>query len=207
MKSKKFVLFLVILCLFVLLASGMIGYQSFKTGFSAKADPHPLEIFVARQVRRLAIPLEQRNKANPVPVTTEILTDARAHFADHCATCHANDGSGKTSIGQNVYPKAPDLRLSDTQSMSDGEIFFIIHNGIRFTGMPAFGEGKPEEDLDSWKLVRFIRLLPTLTAAELKEMKGFNPKTKHQLEEEAMKTRFLQGDDSAASEMSHGHHH
>lgn len=207
MKSKKVVLFLVILCLFVLLASGMIGYQSFKTGFSAKADPHPLEIFVARQVRHLAIPLEQRNKVNPVPVTTEVLTDARAHFADHCATCHANDGSGKTSIGQNVYPKAPDLRLSDTQSMSDGEIFFIIHNGIRFTGMPAFGEGKPEEDLDSWKLVRFIRHLPTLTAAELEEMKGFNPKTKHQLEDEAMKTRFLQGDDSAASEMSHGHHH
>lgn len=91
--------------------------------------------------------------------------------------------------------------------MSDGEIFFVIHNGIRFTDMPAFGEGKPEEILDSWKLVRFIRHLPNLTAAELEEMKWLNPKTKHQMEEKAMRERFLQGDDSAASEMSHGHHH
>jgi mono/diheme cytochrome c family protein len=183
------------------------GYQSFATGFSAKAEPHVLEIMLARKLRHLAIPLEQRNKANPVAMTPEILADARAHFADHCATCHANDGSGQTAIGKNVYPKAPDLRLSDTQAMSDGEIFFVIHNGIRFTGMPAFGEGKPEEDLDSWKLAHFIRHLPNLTAAEIEEMKTLNPKTKHQLEEEAMRVRFLQGDDSAASEMAHGHHH
>jgi mono/diheme cytochrome c family protein len=197
----------VVVLAFMLLASGMVCYQSYKSGFSAKADPHPLEVFVARQVRHLAIPFEQRNKANPVPVAPEILADARAHFADHCANCHANDGSGKTTIGQNVFPKAPDLRLRETQSMTDGGIFFVIHNGIRFTGMPAFGEGNPEEDLESWKLVHFIRHLPDLTTAELEEMKGLNPKTKRQLEEEAIRARFLQGDDSAASEMSHGHRH
>jgi mono/diheme cytochrome c family protein len=183
------------------------GHQSFATGFSAKAEPHVLEVTLARKLRHLAIPLQQRNQANPVAMTPEILADARAHFADHCATCHANDGSGKTPIGKNVYPKAPDLRLRDTQSMSDGEIFFVIHNGIRFTGMPAFGEGNPDEDFDSWKLVHFIRLLPNLTTGELEEMKELNPKTKHQLEEEAMRARFLQGDDAAASEMAHGHHH
>jgi mono/diheme cytochrome c family protein len=186
---------------------GTFGYQSFRTGFSAKAEPQALEVLIARKLRHLAIPLEQCEKANPVSASPEVLGEARAQFADHCATCHANDGSGKTPIGQNVYPKAPDLRLQDTQSMTDGEIFFVIHNGIRFTGMPAFGEGKPEEDLGSWKLVHFIRHLPNLTPAELEEMKGLNPKTKHQLEEEAMRARFLQGDDSAASEMSHGHHH
>lgn len=186
---------------------GLFGYQSFRTGFSAKAEPHVLEVFMARQLRHLAIPLAQRQKVNPVSDSSDVQGEARAHFADHCATCHANNGSGRTPIGQNVYPKAPDLRLTETQSMSDGEIFFVIHNGIRFTGMPAFGAGEPDDDLDSWKLVHFIRHLPNLTAVELEEMKTLNPKSKHQLDEEAMRARFLEGDDTAASNMAQGHQH
>jgi mono/diheme cytochrome c family protein len=169
----------------------------FKTGFSAKAEPHALEVIAARQLRRLAIPIEQRDKPNPVPLTPDVLTEGLAHFADHCATCHANDGSGNTPIGKNVYPKAPDLRLADTQSLSDGELFFIIHNGIRFTGMPAWGSSDPEKDLDSWKLVHFIRHLQKLTAEELDEMKTLNPKTKKELEEEAAFERFLKGEEAA----------
>jgi mono/diheme cytochrome c family protein len=188
-------------------AIGLFGYQSFSTGFSAKTDPHMLEVLMARKLRYLAVPLAQREKVNPVSDGSDVQREARAHFADHCATCHSNTGSGQTPIGKNVYPKAPDLRLPATQSMSDGEIFFVIHNGIRFTGMPAFGIGEPDEDLDSWKLVHFIRHLPNLTAAELEEMKALNPKSKHQLDEEAMRARFLEGDDTAASDMIHGHQH
>lgn len=206
MMRSKLLLPLIIVIVFVAASFGWFGYQSFQTGFSAKAEPHALEVVMARKLRYLAIPIAQRNKPNPVPLSPEILADARAHFADHCATCHGNDGSGQTQIGKNVYPKTPDLRLKDTQSMSDGEIFFIIHNGIRFTGMPAFGSGKPEEDTDSWKLVHLIRHLPDLTQAELAEMKELNPKTKRELEEAAVIERFLQGDDSAASQLSHEHH-
>jgi hypothetical protein len=69
------------------------------------------------------------------------LREARAHFADHCAICHANNGNGQTPIGRNVYPKAPDLRASDTQTMSDGELFYVIRNGIRFTA-GGLGNGR-----------------------------------------------------------------
>ena len=169
------------------------GYQTFKTGFSAKAEPHALEIWGARRLRYLAVPIEQRNKANPLPLSPALLTEARAHFADHCAVCHANDGSGQTPIGKNVYPKAPDLRQSDTQGMSDGELFFVIHNGIRFTGMPAWGSGDPDKDLDSWKLVHFIRHLPRITTEELDEMKTLNPKTKKERDQEAAFDQFLEG--------------
>ena len=186
---------------------GWFGYQSFTTGFSAKAEPNALEVLMARQVRYLAIPLEQRNKPNPVSVTPEVLQDGLAHFADHCATCHANDGSGQTPIGKNVYPKAPDLRESPTQTMSDGELFWVIHNGIRFTAMPGWGEGDPEQDLDSWKLVHFIRHLPALTPQELETMKSLNPKSQHAADEEAAFDKFLQGDDSAAATAGSGHHH
>ncbi|TAJ09693.1 MAG: c-type cytochrome [Nitrospirae bacterium] len=177
----------------------------FSTGFSAKEEPGTLEILMARQARHLAIPLSQRNEPNPIPASPAILKEARQHFADHCATCHANDGSGNTPIGKNVYPKAPDLRLADTQSLSDGELFFVIHNGIRFTGMPAWGKGKPEEDQDSWKLVHFLRRLPTITAEELEEMKRYNPKTEREREEEAAFERFLGGEDVAPPAPAHHH--
>jgi mono/diheme cytochrome c family protein len=186
---------------------GWVGYRLFTTGFSAKTEPHALEVIIARQIRHLAIPIEQRNAANPVPLNAEVLKEGRAHFADHCAICHANDGSGQTPIGKNVYPKAPDMRLGDTQSLSDGELFWVIHNGIRFTAMPAWGSGDPEKDLDSWKLVHFIRHLPHLTQEELDEMKALNPKTEiERLEEEAF-DQFLQGDDAAGAKASKGHHH
>jgi mono/diheme cytochrome c family protein len=209
MRTKLIVFIIVVgvLCLGTLGAFGWMGYQLFTTGFSAKPEPHPLEVVVARQVRHLAIPLEQRNAQNPIPLNPDVMKESLAHFADHCATCHANDGSGQTPIGKNVYPKAPDLRLADTQSMSDGEIFWVIHNGIRFTAMPAWGEGDAAEDKASWKLVHFIRHLPKLTPEELERMKALNPKTKHDLDEEAAFDQFLQGNDGAAARTKAGHHH
>lgn len=186
---------------------GWLGYRLFTTGFSAKTEPHAIEVFMARQIRHLAIPIEHRNRPNPVSLSPDLLQEGLAHFADHCAVCHGNDGSGRTPIGKNVYPKAPDLRVADTQSMSDGELFWVIHNGIRFTAMPAWGEGELDKDLDSWKLVHFIRHLPQLTQEELDQMKALNPKTKKDLEEEAAFDRFLQGDDAAAARTDSGHHH
>ncbi|HEY6640140.1 MAG TPA: c-type cytochrome [Nitrospiraceae bacterium] len=206
-KLIVFIIILGVLCLGTLGAFGWMGYQLFTTGFSAKPEPHPLEIVVARRIRHLAIPLEQRNAQNPIPLNPDVMKESLAHFADHCATCHANDGSGQTPIGKNVYPKVPDLRLADTQSMSDGEIFWIIHNGIRFTAMPAWGNSDPAEDKASWKLVHFIRHLPKLTPEELERMKALNPKTRHDLEEEAAFDQFLQGDDGAAARTKAGHHH
>ena len=177
----KLIVFIIVLALGTIGAVGWLGYQLFSTGFSAKTEPHALEVLVARQIRHLAIPLKQRNAPNPIPLNPDVIKESLAHFADHCATCHANDGSGETPIGKHVYPKAPDLRLADTQSMSDGEMFWVIHNGIRFTAMPAWGEGDPAEDQDSWKLVHFIRHLPQVTSEELELMKALNPKTKKDL--------------------------
>jgi hypothetical protein len=99
-----------------------------------------------------------------------------AHFADHCASCHANDGGGATELGRNMFPRAPDMRLPDTQNLTDGEIYWVIANGIRLTGMPAWGPGGPD-DADTWKLVHFIRRLKDLTAADPKAMKALNPRS------------------------------
>lgn len=203
---KAGLVFVVAMMASALGAVGWIGYETFLVGFSAKGNPRTWEVSVIRRLRRASIPREQREQLNPVPISAETLAQARGHFADHCASCHANDGSGKTSIGQNLYPKTPDMRLKETQSLSDGELAFMIHNGIRMTGMPAWGTGTLRDDLDSWALVHFIRHLPDLTSDELEEMKALNQKTKHEREEEASFDRFLQGSDSTDSPPSEHHH-
>ena len=184
----------------VLVVAGAAVWFLLGRGFSAREEPTSVEAWVARRVRRLATPRSARDAQNPVPATPENLGEARAHFADHCAACHGNDGSGETEIGQGLYPKPPDMRQAETQSLSDGELFYIIHNGIRLTGMPAWGTGAAAEDEDSWKLVHFIRRLPNITPQELEEMERMNPISRSELEIE----RFLQGEDSQPAE---GHPH
>jgi len=161
-------------------------------GVSSRAKPTALETMMAREVRHMAIPASARGMQNPVAETQENLRDASLHFADHCAICHANDGSGDTLIGRNLYPKPPDLRQEDTQKLADGELFWIIENGVRFTGMPAFGGAHGSEE-DSWKLVRFLRHLPRLTEEERVEMERYNPKGPEDLEEEQEENDFLRG--------------
>jgi mono/diheme cytochrome c family protein len=161
-------------------------------GVSSRAKPTAMEVMLARQVRHMAIPASARKLPNTVADTPENLRDARLHFADHCAICHANDGSCDTPLGRNLYPKPPDLRREQTQKLADGEIFWIIENGVRFTGMPAFG-GAPGSEDESWKLVRFIRHLPQLTAEERMEMERYNPKSPADREEEQEENEFLRG--------------
>ena len=175
-------------------------------GFSARATPTVVERWIARQARSLALPADARSRTNPVADTPEALADARAHWADHCAGCHSNNGSGEAEMGKRMYPPAPDMRKANTQNLTDGELFYIIQNGIRLTGMPSWGSGTTHDEQDSWKLVRFIRHLPKLTAEEEREMETLNPKSPEELEEEDEERRFLNGDQTD-EHAQHEHHH
>lgn len=188
---------------FILLALALVGIVVAITasvlhgGLSAKATPTSLEAFVARNARHLAIPRNARLTQNPVLDSPEGQREARLHFADHCAICHGNDGSGDTPIGNGLYPKPPDLRKPATQELSDGELFWIIENGVRFTGMPAFSNnadhlnGNHGSGQDSWKLVHFIRHLSHLTVVERLEMERYNPKGPEDRAEEQEEDQFL----------------
>ena len=178
---------------FVLMAAVAAGVFLFNAnGFSTREQPSNVERWAARRALAMAAPAGAREQANPVPNTPEVLAEARAHWADHCAACHSNDGSGDTEMGKHMYPPAPDMRHAGTQRMTDGELFYIIKNGVRLTAMPAWG-GSDHDDEDSWKLVHFIRHLPQLTSQELEEMKKLNPKSPDELKEEQEEEEFLNG--------------
>jgi hypothetical protein len=84
-------------------------------GFSAAAEPSSVEKIVARAVRNLAIPGRARKATNPWKANPALLKEAREEFTDRFAVCHGIDGSGQTTVGRNLYPKAPDLRSPQTQ--------------------------------------------------------------------------------------------
>ena len=193
--------------LFILVIVAVIaaGISFFRGGVSSRGTPSAMESMAAREIRHMAIPADARRLQNPVVRSPEVIHDAMMHFADHCAICHDNDGSGETMLGDGLYPKPPDLRKDQTQKLSDGEIFWIIENGVRFTGMPAFG-GQQGSQEDSWKLVHFIRQLPQLTEEEGMEMERNNPKGPEDREEEEQEQEFLKGG-AVQQKPGSGHHH
>ena len=203
---KRGTKFLIALVLVAVVLAAILSLTH--NGLSARAQPSALEAAIAAVMRKLAMPSSARDAKNPVTSTPEVQREARLHFADHCAICHGNDGSGETTMGRGMYPKPPDLCASQTQERTDGEIFWIIENGVRLTGMPAFGgSGQHGNSEDSWKLVHFIRHLPALTTEERIEMEKYNPKGPEDLQEEQEERDFLSGaPDKPSAKPEHRHH-
>jgi mono/diheme cytochrome c family protein len=173
---------------------GIFSMRLIQYGLSARDQPSFVEAAIARKLRYWAIPARAKGLKDPMPANSGMLEQGRNHWADHCATCHANNGSGETEIGRSLYPKAPDMRQPETQSLTDGELYYIIRNGVRMTGMPGWGDPKDGDfDHETWMLVLFIRHLPNLSTDEQKAMERFNPKSAAEREEEEQEEDFLNG--------------
>jgi mono/diheme cytochrome c family protein len=189
----------------LLAAVGLVWIGS--RGISARAQPGRVETAIARTMRRLAIPRSDRNMTNPIAKSPDIIAEGMGHYADHCAACHANDGSGETEIGLGLYPKPPDMRLDATQSLTDGELFYIIENGVRLTGMPAWSTGTDEGRTATWHLVHFIRELPRLTPEQIEAMKALNPRSPAEVRQELEEEKFLQGGSEPPEPRPPAHEH
>lgn len=89
------------------------------------------------------------------------------HFADTCARCHGAPGVERDEAGQGLYPEGPSLHET-AEHWSDRELFWIAKNGMKFTGMPAFGLTHSDEDI--WSMVAFMRLVSELSPEDYAAM-------------------------------------
>ena len=135
-------------------------------GFRATNQPSKLELTIAHTARNYSIPNAARDEDNPLYASPQNLQDGREAFRAKCQICHDHDGSGQTHVGQALYPRVPDLRGPRTQNLTDGEIHYIIENGVALTGMPAWSNPHQAQNDDSWKLVLYIRSLRPLRPPE-----------------------------------------
>ncbi|HSP94205.1 MAG TPA: cytochrome c [Thermoanaerobaculia bacterium] len=145
------------LCAGIVLTAGLVD-------FSASKPPGRLEEKLATFALNRSIARHAPKVANPLGRSPEAVAAGLALFRTHCVTCHGAPGADPTEGGASLNPPAPGLTLKRVQARSDGELKWIIFNGIRMTGMPAFGASRSEEEL--WQLVAALRRLPHLSPEE-----------------------------------------
>jgi mono/diheme cytochrome c family protein len=134
-----------------------------RAGCAADKQPSQDESKLANAAKDVAIPLEAGRMKNPLPETDEVVSQGQEVFLGSCAECHGPEGRGDTNIGRHMAPPAMDLSSPHVQHWSDAELFWIVQNGVRLTGMPSWKSSLSEND--TWKLARFIHKLPRLDAA------------------------------------------
>ena len=135
----------------------IVGF--YQINIDALQEPGPIETIFATQAKHILVHRSSsRDSISPAP------TDLRASieegdklYGTECAMCHGPNGHTPTDFGRWMYPRASDLTSPEVQQYSDRELFWIVKNGIRLSGMPAFG--KVESDEHVWNLAHYVRTL------------------------------------------------
>jgi mono/diheme cytochrome c family protein len=169
-----------------LMAAGAAVWVYLATGMFDPAASSPtgrmetkLAAFSLNQSVKKRAPVQK----NPLPTTPGLLKEGLEHYKENCVVCHGAPGVDAGEIGQGLNPPAPELTLPRVQKRPDGELFWIVSNGIRMTGMPAFKPThKPEE---IWKIVAFLRHLEEVTPDEQKALKAVTEEAEHHHEGES----------------------
>lgn len=104
--------------------------------------------------------VERRAAQISPPVAFSATEDTAHHYQEMCGFCHGAPGKYPTEIGKGLQPKPPELPKV-AGNMPDAELFWVIKNGIRMTGMPAFGVVHDDDKL--WEVVAFVKELPQMS--------------------------------------------
>ena len=141
----------------LVIAAVLYAAAAVHRGFGTETAPSTIEVWAARILRRAAIPSVAREQKNPWLSDARALEAGRSEFLAQCAVCHGVDGTGRTQLGANLYPRVPDLRSAASQALTDGELHYIIEHGVRLTGMPGWASAHQRAGDAGWRLVLLIR--------------------------------------------------
>lgn len=145
-----------IILVIALVGGGAIFLAQFN--LSAMPNPGPLEARLATMGKHWYVSRGVRQHPAPEPpANSSSLDSGGMTFNGDCAACHGQDGKTPSDIGQGMYPRVPSLASPQVQQYSDAELFWIIQNGTRYTGMGAFGKSLTNDQI--WDLVRYVRSL------------------------------------------------
>ncbi len=163
---KALIIILIIIGIIIAVAAIYIysGYYNV-----AATKPHSkLTLWLINEMRESSIEHYSKGIKSPPKISPDMIREGVEHFHEMCRLCHAAPGFAKEEFAEGLYPKPPDLASKDIQQADDAEIFWVIKNGIKLTGMPAFGP--THNDNEIWGMVRVVRRLPGLKPEQYKEM-------------------------------------
>jgi len=162
---KIFLAFLVALCLLVGGIAAFVWSGSYNVGATV---PHrDITHWFLEKVRERSISAHSRGIVVPSIKDPKLVDIGFKNYHAMCRLCHSAPGYPRTEISKGLYPSPPDLVSEDVvKQLSDAELYWVIKNGIKMTGMPAFGPTHSEDEL--WGIVVFLKRLPNLKPEEYK---------------------------------------
>jgi S-disulfanyl-L-cysteine oxidoreductase SoxD len=128
-------------------------------GWGCKATPRPkLETAVVTRAKRWVF-VRNKDAKNPLPATAENIANGKESFSHYCIVCHGLDGQNTgVPFTESMAPPVPSLASTDVQSYTDGQLKWVIDNGIFPSGMPANKGILSDQEI--WSMVLYIRHLP-----------------------------------------------
>lgn len=153
--------------LIVLAVAGIVGMFVFvRSGVYdiGATDPHwSVTYRLMEAVRTQSIRAHAAGIVPPGDMATEArIVGGTSHFATHCASCHSGPGVAADDMAEGMYPKPPVL-TDIAQRYTPGQLFWILKNGIKMSGMPSWAD---HGDDQLWNVVAFLEKLPSLNAQE-----------------------------------------
>jgi mono/diheme cytochrome c family protein len=146
----------------LVIAGALLAVAQFS--LSAWPEPGNMEANLAATATHAFVRRSSRKAIPPAPSNLkESIEEGEKLFGTECAACHGLDGNNPTDAGRWMYPRAADLTSHEVHDYSDRELFWIVRNGIRLSGMPAFGNVETNEHI--WNLVQYVRTLPPSPSA------------------------------------------
>ena len=140
-----------------LLLLAVAGVAVSRFSLSALDEPGRAETYLATKAKHMLVARDSRS-VPPEPASTPAsIAAGEKLYGAECALCHGLNGRTPTDTGRWMYPRAADLTSGQVQQYSDRELFWILKNGIRLSGMPAFGRVETDEHI--WQLIQYVRTL------------------------------------------------
>ena len=147
----------IVVAMMLVTALGIVALAQIR--LDALQEPSRFEIALATRAKHILIRRSSREGIPPAPTNRQAsIEEGDKLFGTECGACHGLDGNKLTDAGRWMYPRAAQLASHEVQQYSDRELFWIVKNGIRLSGMPAFGNVESDEHI--WNLVHYIRTLP-----------------------------------------------
>jgi mono/diheme cytochrome c family protein len=188
--------------LLMAIAAGIVVWTG-SVNVAATVPASKLEESLAQMALNRAVARRAPARKNPHALSPEILRDGLSHYRENCVGCHGAPGVDAAEYGQGLNPPAPDLTLPRVQKRPDGELYWIVSNGIRMTGMPAFSPTHKEEEV--WTIVAFLRHLSELSPEEEKQLQAAGEAAEHHHGEAGEGAPAASGQKVAPAKAPHAH--
>lgn len=172
----------VVFTLLVGLAVGAFVFETGRFNVAATAAPDFIDKMAPRMLDK-AVERRAREVTNAIATDPAAVGRGLLHYRENCLPCHGAPGIEPKEFHEGMNPSPPDIDAPALQNASDAEVFWIVKNGIRMTGMPAFGVNHSDDEIRD--IVAFVRHAPKITDEERRSLSAAGGGQDHHHEEAA----------------------